>query len=170
MQDWTSDLTLMQQSVLLTSIRGPDGTPKYSGVKLLLRWLRRCVLKSAMDGRVLTNPYDSNGGSFTGPSIKTPEPQSEAAVNWYKPMDEVVDGYMKTTDGLPHHFQTHLMHAAEILGYKHPDPVISLWWNGLYKRLVSSLHLHPESMHEMDYRLGDTRQGWLERADKATVL
>lgn len=59
----------MQQTVLLTSIRGPDGVAKYHKVKYLLRWLRRCVLLSAMDGKVLGNPYDSNGGSFTGPSF-----------------------------------------------------------------------------------------------------
>jgi len=43
----------MQQSVLLTAVRGPDGLPKYHSSKYLLRWYRRCILLSAMDGRVL---------------------------------------------------------------------------------------------------------------------
>jgi hypothetical protein len=69
LQDWVQGLTMMQQTVLLTAIRGPDGTPKYGSVKMLLRWFRRCVLLSAIDGKVLDNPCDSNGGSFTGPSL-----------------------------------------------------------------------------------------------------
>ena len=29
LQDWVSDLPMMQQTVLLTAVRGPDGLPKY---------------------------------------------------------------------------------------------------------------------------------------------
>lgn len=174
-QEWTHQLTMMQQTVLLTAIRGPDGIQKYGSVKLLLRWFRRCTLRSAMDGRVLTTPYDNNGGSFTGPSIGVDDlaqsPPASAGVwaPWYPALDGVVDGYMQTVDALPHHFQMHLVHAAEIVGYKHPDLVIRNWWHRLYLRLVHSLHLHPETEAEMDSRLGDSREGWLKRADPATV-
>ena len=42
LQPWVLNLTYMQQSVLITSVRGPDGIRKDHVAKLLLRWLRRC--------------------------------------------------------------------------------------------------------------------------------
>lgn len=164
-QDWVQGLTLMQQTVLLTAIRGPDGMPKYGGVKMLLRWYRRCVLLSAMDGRVLDNPIDKNGGSFTGPSL-----QGEDDLDpWCDRMMVHVNAYLRELDAIPHHYQMHFMHAVEIVGYKHPDAEISLWWRQLYLRLVNNLHLHPGTEAELDDRLGDTRAGWLKRADPATA-
>lgn len=165
LQDWVQDLTMMQQTVLLTAIRGPDGLPKYAGVKMLLRWLRRCVLLSAIDGRVLDNPYDVNGGSFTGPSLDGPDELD----HWGDRMLVHVNAYLRELDGIPHHFQMHFMHAVEILGYKHPCDDIAMWWRQLYLRLVNDLHLHPETEAELDSRLSDTREGWLKRADPATA-
>lgn len=68
-QEWTHALSMMQQTVLLTAVRGPDGHPKYGAVKMLLRWFRRCVLFSAIDGAVLVTPCQPGGGSFTGASL-----------------------------------------------------------------------------------------------------
>lgn len=162
-QKWTHSLPMMQQTVLLTAVRGPDGLPKYGCVKMLLRWFRRCTLLSAMDGKALLNPYDNNGGSFTGPSLSVPhEP-------WEVVMAEVVSEYLRALDAIPHHFQLHFMHAAEIVGYKHPDARIREWWHGLYLRLVNDMHLKPECEDEMNERLGDSRDGWLKRADAATI-
>jgi hypothetical protein len=84
-------------------------------------------------------------------------------------MNEIVSEYVRDLDAIPHHFQMHLMHAIEILGYKHPDPIIRGWWNQVYIRLVNDLHLHPETEEELDSRLGDSRDGWLARADPATI-
>jgi hypothetical protein len=158
-------LPMMQQTVLLTGIRGPDGIAKYGSVKMLLRWYRRCVLLSAMDGRVLHDPYESNGGSFTGPSFPAGELHN---TGWESNMEEHVDEYVRCQDALPHHFQMHFMHSAEILGYKHPVERVRRWWNSVYLRLVHGLHLHPETEAELDERLGDSRAGWLSRADRAT--
>jgi hypothetical protein len=166
---------MMQQTVLLTAIRGPDGLPKYGCVKMLLRWYRRCVLLSAMDGNVLENPYDNNGGSFTGPSITISSPGVPDSKNgrliykWEPDMHSIVDEYLRSLDAIPHHFQMHFMHAVEILGYKHPDTRIRIWWNDVYLRLVNDMHVHPETCQEMDERLGDSRSGWLKRADRATI-
>ena len=157
---------MMQQTVLLTAIRGPDGLPKYGCVKMLLRWYRRCVLLSAMDGKVLENPHDNNGGSFTGPSFAAGEILNPG---WEANMDEIVSEYLRTLDAIPHHFQMHFMHAVEILGYKHPDERVRGWWNRVYHRLVNDMHCHAESKADMDDRLGDNRSGWLKRADHATV-
>lgn len=164
-QEWVQRLTMMQQTVLLTAIRGPDGLPKYGGVKMLLRWYRRCVLLSAIDGRVLDNPIDSNGGSFTGPSLEGDDDLDP----WGDRMMVHVNAYRRELDAIPHHFQMHFMHAVEIVGYKHHDEQIAMWWRQLYLRLVNDLHLHPETEEELDNRLGDTRAGWLKRADPATA-
>lgn len=165
-QEWTHSLSMMQQTVLLTAIRGPDGIAKYASAKLLLRWYRRCLLLSAMDGKVLADPMEPNGGSFTGPSLG---PDSDDLDPWEDRMQIHVNDYLRQLDALPHHFQMHFMHAVEIMGYKHPDDVISMFWRQVYLRLVNDLHLHPESEAEMDSRLGDSRSGWLKRADPATV-
>lgn len=169
LQDWVQTLPIMQQTVLITAIRGPDGIAKYAAVKLLLRWLRRCVLLSALDGRVLMTPHEPGGGSFTGQSLDYIPMENVAPTPWEELMDDVVSRYLREVDAMPHHFHLHLMHAAEILGYKHEDDRIRVWWRHVYHRLVNDAHLHPETEAEMDERLGDTREGWLKRADRATA-
>lgn len=64
-QPWVEKLTFMQQSVLITAVRGPDGIPKDHIVKVLLRWYRRCILYSAFGHKIITDPYTKGGGSFT---------------------------------------------------------------------------------------------------------
>lgn len=207
LQPWVEDLSMMQQSVLLTAVRGPDALPKYHPSKFLLRWYRRCTLLSAMDGCVLADPVSENGGSFTGPSVVRTEtynlhPLSSASgprvgfaavgslrdrSSWAAPghfsygqpaptsrdtameaMNDWVEAYLRGLDEVPHHYQLHFMHAVEIVGYKHPDFDIGLWWNQLYVRLARDMHLHIEPEEELDERLGDSREAWLEYADPAT--
>jgi hypothetical protein len=165
-QTWVHGIPMMQQSVLLAAIRGPDGLAKYGGgAKMLLRWYRRCILLSAMDKRVLANPIEPNGGSFTGPSLDGPDDVD----HWSERMQVHVNDYLRQVDALPHHYQLHFLHAVEILGYKHPDAEIRFFWNRLYERLVHDFHLWPETEEQLDSRLGDTRSGWLKRADPATT-
>lgn len=164
-QPWLGHISVMQQSVLLGAIRGPDGVAKYHPCKYLLRWYRRCVLVSALDGRVLETPHAFGGGSFTGPSYEATTLEHD----WRPKMDQVVDRYLQSVDELPHHFQMHFMHAAEILGFKHPEPNTRTWWQMTYMRLVHDMHLWPETEEQLDRRLGDSREQWLERADVATV-
>ena len=164
-QEWTHGLKLMQQTVLLTAIRGPDGVGKYHPSKYMLRWYRRCVLLGALDQNVFDNPYDPRGGSFTGPSYGEGTSLSH---DWTGPMQKVFDNYLRSLDELPHHFQLHFMHAVEIVGYKHPDPAIRFWWHYVYRELVNDMHLEPESEEQMDYRLGDSEGQWRARSSKAT--
>ena len=163
LQPWVVNLPMMQQTVLLTAVRGPDGIPKYGPVKLLQRWYRRCVLYMAMGGVLITDPCDQGGGSFTGPSL------SESKADWRPRMDLLVDQYLQQVDALPHHYQLHFMHAVEIIGYKHPDALIKCWWHGVYLRLVNDMHLQPETVVALDERLGDCEAGWRRHADAATV-
>lgn len=181
LQKWVEDLTFMQQSVLLTSIRGPDGIRKYDPPKFLLRWYRRCILISALDNEVLTDPVDPRGGSFTGPSVDrllytvadNPEVSkvlhSACISNWEDYVKTHVDAYLKDLDAIPHHFQTHFLHAIHIVGVYHPDLRIRSFWKSLYIRLVNEMHLQPEPDEAMAKRLGDNRDDWLARGDPATT-
>ena len=165
LQDWVSGLTFMQQSVLLTAVRGPDGTPKYHPSKFIIRWFRRSVLMSSFAGRAILNPHEPDGGSFYGPACDAPVDGAP----WEPLLNRRASEYLRALDELPHHFQMHLMHAAEIVGYKHPDLRVRAWWCKFYERLVHDMHLWPETEEQLDRRLGDSRAQWLERADMATV-
>lgn len=66
LQDWVHELTFMQQSVLISSVRGPDGIRKDHPTKVLCRWLRRSFLLCAFDKVAHNDPYEHCGGSFTG--------------------------------------------------------------------------------------------------------
>lgn len=165
-QPWVETLTFMQQTVLLTAVRGPDGSRKYGPTKMLLRWYRRCILRSSLEeGRTIGTPYAFGGGSFMGPSYEA----TTLKHDWRPPLDDIVSQYLRELDALPHHFQLHFMHAAEIVGYKHPSLAIRLWWHGSYLRLVHDMHLWPETEEQLDRRLGDSREQWLERNDTATI-
>lgn len=168
-QPWTHGLTFMQQTVLLTAVRGPDGIPKYGAIKMLLRWYRRCILISSLDNAILNNPYEPlRGGSFMGASYDWPPGLHDG--DWAKRMDGIVTQYLRDVDAIPHHFHLHLMHSFEIVGYNHPDQSIRSWFRSVYERLVHDMHLWPETEEQMDRRLGDSREQWLERADPATVV
>ena len=164
MQAWTQEISMMQQSVLITSCRGPDTLDKNHVAKLLCRWLRRCFLLSAFDKVVLPRPYSGGGGSFTGPSIALPQFLSTKSSSdddfAFKAMQNVARDYMKSVDEVPHHFHLHLMHSAEILGYKHLDSWTRSWWNWFYNALVNDMHLLPETEEAMDIRLGDSEPAW----------
>lgn len=164
-QEWALRCSLMQQSVLLGIIRGPDGVAKYHPVKPILRWYRRCLLLSALDGEVIDNPADHRGGSFTGPSFKSAYPVD--AIEWERSMVAYVDNFMQTMDEMPIHYWLHMLHAVEIMGYKHDNARIADWWMMLYRRMVHAMHVFPESREELDMRLGDTLEGWIARSDPA---
>lgn len=155
-QAWTHDLSCMQQTVLFTAVRGPDGVAKYHPVKKMLRWFRRCTLLNSLTHEIMETPYKPGGGSFTGPSYGP----SETPHDWHSAMNDVFAEYLKSLDELPHHFQLHFMHAAEIVGYKHPEPHTREWWRAVYYELARDMHLHPELETEMDRRLGDDEANW----------
>jgi hypothetical protein len=59
-------------------------------------------------------------------------------------------------DSYPQHFVAHTMHAAEIIGYKHPDQKMKSWWTCFYKKMVKGFHLNFETEQQLDVRLGYT--------------
>jgi hypothetical protein len=154
LQDWVHKLTFMQQSVLIASVRAPDGIRKDHPAKVLYRYLRRSMLICAFDGSVKWNPYEPGGGSFTGPLNLHGTGEGEGH------LDKYVEIYLRHIDELAHHAQLHLMHAAEILGYKHPDSDVRGFWRALYLAIVNDAHLRPEDEETMDLRLGDVEKQW----------
>lgn len=152
LQPWVQDLTFMQQSVLITGCRGPDTLHKDHIAKVLCRWLRRCFLYSAFEGKIMDGPYDGGGGSFTDPCVfpSADKPDIDAALT----------EYLRSVDEVPHHFHLHLMHSAEILGYRHPNPKTRAWWHKAYLRMVNDMHLLREPQEMMDARLGDNERSW----------
>ena len=157
-QDWVLGLSFMQQSVLMSGVRGPDTVRKDHAAKVLMRWYRRCVLYSAFESQALEAPFafldpgSPGGGSFTGPIYD---------------IATLRDEYLRNVDEVPHHFHLHLVHGAEIIGYKHPDTAIRTWWYAFYADCVRDMHLRIESEPEMDARLGDNEAGW--RAGEAVT-
>lgn len=186
LQDWVQQLHFMQQSVLLTAVRGPDGIAAESTVKPILRWYRRCILISSLDQEVLTTPCDLRGGKFTGPSYtvsdeiskmydehylksvnnaENPKPRdvferevvNDLVNSWPVTMQRYTKMFMDTIDQYPHHFIQHLKDAAQILGYKHPDEKIRGFWNKFYRDYCKEIAVVPEDMEFMDKRLNDFR-------------
>lgn len=154
LNDWVENLSMMQQSVLLSAIRNSDGVEKFHPSKMLLKWYRRCVLRSAFDGRTLTTPDEEGGGSFTGPVYS---------------LGVAADDFVTARDGMSLHYYAHAMHAFEILGYKHPDLPTRAFWYSTYVRMAHALHLYPENERQMDLRLGDNIAGWEARNDSAAT-
>jgi hypothetical protein len=172
LQSWVMQLPMMQQSVLIAAIRGPDGVSKYTKAKALMKWYRRCVMISSFDKKALDRPDYPGGGSFTGPSFEVEIDDAgrpHYVENWEDKMEIPVQDFLRAVDELPHHYNTHFMHGAQILGYKHPDQRIRVFWRSVYERLVKDLCLRPEGEADMDMRLGDNRDAWLAHSDVAKI-
>lgn len=166
-QEWVCRLPIMQQSVLFAAIRAPDGIRKDHPVKVLCRWYRRCILLSAFDRRALTDPFEEGGGSFTGPftseHVRDFFGPNETVTHLRPHFDRMKRHYLRFVDELPHHFQLHFMHAAQIIGVHHPVLEIRTWWWDFYLLIVNDAHLFPESPELMNKRLSDDSATWRER-------
>lgn len=189
LQPWVNDLSMMQQTVVIELARGPDGLTKYHISKYLLRWFRRCFLYSALDSGeqckpvILVTPDEKGGGSFTGPSYHFVDYTDGSSMcvagtymfsanrgdGWSFIMQQIVGEYIRGADELPHHWYRHFMHGVEIMGYKHPDEHIRQFWHQVYTRLCRDLHLNPETIEQLNSRLGDNRADWIRAGDEATL-
>ncbi len=123
------NISLKQQTVVLSALRGCDGQPKEDLSKKLTRMLRSAILY--------------NAATPTSNFMKETMTLDEIAL------------LSKNADKYPMHYYTHAMHACEIIGYKHPDDGIRVWFNKAYVTMVKALHLNPETESECDYRLRD---------------
>lgn len=143
---WFSYLPLQQQSVIFLAMRGHDGKAKEITSKFILRAYRGTVLMAAKYGRILR--FGEKADTFMS--------LDEFADwdHWVK----LVDDYRENHDELSVHFYSHLMHGAQIVGYKHPDERFRARWEYFYLQSVSALHLNPETEEQMDKRLSDWGQ------------
>jgi hypothetical protein len=155
---WCRRLPVQQQSVMLLASRGPDGVGKYHPCKAVVRAYRGTVLVAAKYGR----PLDWGEKADTFMSL---ERFANDAV-WRQDVDAFLDAH----DELPKHYLAHLMHGAQIVGFKHPDDRFRSRWSGFYHQLVDVFHLNPETEEEMDERLGDwNRDHWSGRTREPIV-
>lgn len=145
LHDWVSTLTFQQQALLLTAVRGGDGLPKYDSSKAIVRFLRSAIMKPAgeWDGK--------NTDSFMWGSYSHIDGDGDT-INTFRNNATVV---LNNHDHIPHHFLMHLIHCAEVLGYKHPDNGVANEWNWFYTRFCESFHMMPETCEQMDERLND---------------
>jgi hypothetical protein len=65
---------------------------------------------------------------------------------------------------LPQHWYSHVMHALEIIAHRHPLDTVKDDCVYLYTKMVSNLHLNPETYGEMVERLSE------DRIEKGTVV
>jgi hypothetical protein len=134
LQDWVMELPLMQQATLISSVRGPDGVSKNGLHKEVCRYLRYLSLNPAHDDH-LTNPTDK----FMSPNLRA--------------VGTVLADFVHDHDHYPMHWLIHIVHAFEILGYKHPDPKHRLCCHRFYILMADCFHLAIEREIEMDHRL-----------------
>lgn len=144
--DWALALPIQQQSVLFLAARGPDGVAKFHPAKAVVRAYRGTVLVAARYGRLLA--YGEKADDFMSLDRFAND------FHWA----EDVRAYFHNVDSLPHHYQMHLMHGAQIVGYKHPDERFRDQWRAFYLRAVDDLHLYPEPEELMNERLNDWGQ------------
>jgi hypothetical protein len=151
--EWCLELPIQQQSVLFLAARGPDGIAKAHPCKDIQRAYRASVLIAAKRGRLLK--WGESADSFMSLDLFADDEL------WHR----AVANFFQTADDLPHHFYMHLMHGAEILGYKHPDKRFRDRWLNFYLQCVNELHLASEGPNEMDDRLSDwNREHWEDAA------
>ena len=146
LQDWVSTIGLRHQGTLLSGIRGCDTVPKDHPTKLITRGLRADCLNS-----------------FCGDSTK--------AKTYIRPIshDEFVDMLplvLNSLDELPSHYLSHFMHSVQILAFYHPDVDRQALWNQLYLRICKRLHLHPESVADVNKRLGAEEETFATQEDE----
>lgn len=132
-KSWVSTLGLRHQGVLLTCVRGCDTVPKVDPVKSLARAFRERIM----------NCHCGDSAK----AISFIERFSDEALR------AIMEDVIKSHDHIPHHYLMHLIHAAEIVGYK--DREDGQWglWAHFYMKMCSKMHMQMETEEDLDGRL-----------------
>lgn len=138
LREWVMELPLREQGTLLTVIRGCDLTPKYPLDSLERRTV--AALRYAICIPADAREVDSEPGCFMSAHIPMASKFKFSAFGQY-----------------PQHYVAHLIHAIEVLGYRHPNQEQRDAWHSLYLKGVDSLHLMPESRDHFIKRLSEDR-------------
>lgn len=147
LQDWVMQLPLRQQGVLILALRGPDGAVKESATKPIVRSLRACVMVSGREGSPMEVGQKFDDDSFMRMDL----------VTWRTEWAEVCKCFHNSMDAMNLHCWQHLIHAALIAG-QHPDKEVAYNWTYFYRTTVHKLHLYPETLDQMRYRLRDGKR------------
>lgn len=134
------ELPLREQGTLLTAVRGcdladkyaPDGSVLDTPERRLTAWIRWAFM----------NPADPREVDIPGAFFQShpPSPFKASALGHY-----------------PLHWVSHVMHALEVIGYRHPDIHVQPVALSLYFDFVDMLHLKEESRETMIRRLSEDR-------------
>lgn len=136
LQDWVMELPLREQGTLLAAVRGCDLTPKFpldSPERKLVAFVRHTFMHPADPREV-----DYQPGSFM--SADPPPRFRPSSVGHY-----------------PLHWVMHIVHALEVIGYRHPDARIQSCCINLYFSFCESFHLPIETFAQMVRRLSEDR-------------
>lgn len=136
LRGWVEELPLREQGTLLTGLRGCDLAPKNpvdSVERQLTAYLRW----------VTCNPFDEREvGAVKGAFMQTAPPE-----NWK----------LSALEHYPLHWVIHVMHAYEVVGYRHPEPLEREKSLEVYLKMVKELHLESEPRLVMIDRLSEDR-------------
>ena len=136
LRDWVELLPLREQGVLLSGMRGCDLTPKVpldSSERQLVSYLRYLVCHPNAEHEVGAAP-----GAYMQPN--PPEEWTPSEFGHY-----------------PQHWYAHIMHAFQVVAYRHPELRARRRAEAIYRSFVHSLHLEPESFETMAARLSEAR-------------
>jgi hypothetical protein len=133
LQPWVETIGLRHQGVLLSAIRGCDTVGKENPSKLIVRALRAAVLNA-----------------HCGDATKA---VSYITVFSEDDFEALADAFYADFDHLPMHYILHLTHAAEVLGYHHPEHYEGCRWARFYATMCRKMHVNPETREQLDRRL-----------------
>lgn len=151
LHDWVHELPFQMQALLLTGMRGPDENNKYNSAKAIVRYLRGAVIKPAGEWEVLEGaPYHIIGGPNNNDFM------------WgeYAQFNQFAIAFWSDHDEYPHHFIMHLVHCAEIVGYFHPNVIVSKAFMNFYLDACEAFHMNPETLQQLEARLNDFGVGY----------
>jgi hypothetical protein len=136
LRDWVMELTLREQGTLLVALRGCDSAPKFpldSPERRMTAALRYAICV----------PFDEREVDASPGCFMLSQPPADVKLSHF--------------EHYPQHWVGHVIHACEVLGYRHPDPEYSAAWWRLYTGFCRSLHVNPETEQQMTQRLNEDR-------------
>lgn len=154
LHDWVCDLPFTQQALLMLATRGPDSLPKDTPAKEILHYLRGAIIKPAYFDFYKEDGFmNIDYGEVTYEQDHYNNDTDIIYQNFGWRFVECGDEFFRHVDELPHHFYMHIIHAAEVLGYKFPDERVMRCWYDFYGCACKSFHMNPETLEQLDQRL-----------------
>jgi hypothetical protein len=149
LQDWVMCLGVRLQGVLVSAIRGCDTAQRHDHTKVLSRVYRSEILRS-----------------FSGDPKKS---KSFILAATIPETVEMMEKFLNDCDHLPSHFVMHFLHAAEILGYYHPDLERRDMWCSFYLVGCRKYHVRPEPPSDLIERLEKEEEAFHKDQDTSVT-